>query len=169
MGEYQIIRDAELGKDVRIFHFVNLYGCRIGDETTIGSFVEIQKNVSLGKRCKVGSHSFICEGVTIEDDVFIGHHVIFINDKYPVSQIEGKVTTDGQWNPVPTHIGRGASIGSGSIILCGLRIEENAMIGAGSIVTKNVAAGKVVAGNPARALAQSRAQEKKHQLGWHSS
>lgn len=166
MGEYQVLRDVDLGSNVRIHHFVNLYGCRIGDDSAVGSFVEIQKGVVLGRRCKVGSHSFICEAVTLGDDVFVGHHVVFINDKYPVSQVSGKPTRDGDWKPVATRVERGASIGSGAVILCGVTIGEEAMIGAGAVVTRNVPARAVVVGNPARLRAASRAQEMKHQLGW---
>ena len=165
MGEHQIIKNVKFGQNVRVFHFVNLYGCEIQDETTVGSFVEIQKNALIGKRCKIGSHSFICEGVTIQDDVFIGHHVVFINDKYPITQIEGKVTTDGDWRPVATHVERGASIGSGATILCGIRIGEEAIVGAGSVVTHDVPAGAVVAGNPAKLLPNSPAQQLKYKLG----
>lgn len=166
MGEFQIIHDVKLGANLRIHHFVNLYGCEIGDDSTVGSYVEIQKKVRVGRRCKIGSHSFVCEGVTIEDDVFVGHHVVFINDKYPVTQIAGEVTKDGDWNPVPTSVRKGASIGSGSVVLCGLEIGEGAMVGAGSVVTHDVAAGSVVAGNPAKPLRGSKAQQLKTRLGW---
>lgn len=166
MGEFQVIRDVKFGTNVRVHHFVNLYGCQIGDDTAIGSFVEIQKNVIIGKRCKIGSHTFICEGVIIEDNVFVGHHVIFINDKYPIPQFKGKVTKDGDWKPIPTHIEKGVSIGSGSIILCGLRIGAEAMLGAGSVVTHDVVPSSVVAGNPARILKNSIAQQLKKKLGW---
>ena len=161
MEKFQVIKDTVLGRNTRLFHFINLYGCRIGDDCMIGSFVEIQKNVSIGNKCKISSHSFICEGVTIDDGVFVGHGVIFINDKYPVAQIGGKVTGDGDWKPVPTRIGRGVSIGSGSIILSGVQIGEEAMIGAGAVVTKDVLPHEVVAGVPARVMQQSQAQKLK--------
>jgi acetyltransferase-like isoleucine patch superfamily enzyme len=148
-----IAPDVRLGKDVRVYDFVNLYGCEIGDETKIGTFVEIQKNAKIGKRCKISSHSFICEGVTIEDDVFVGHGVVFINDSYPrATTPEGKMQTDEDWNLETTLVKRGASIGSGATILSSLTIGENAIVGAGSVVTKDVPANTVVAGNPARVL-----------------
>ncbi|MCB0396232.1 MAG: N-acetyltransferase [Flavobacteriales bacterium] len=146
-----IADDVQLGKDVRIFRFVNLYGCRIGDNTKIGAFVEIQKNASVGKNCKVSSHSFICEGVHIGDDVFVGHGVIFINDRYPRAVNEdGSLQTEEDWAVIETIVKDRVSIGSGVTILCGVTIGENAMIGAGAVVTKDVPAGAVVAGNPAR-------------------
>jgi acetyltransferase-like isoleucine patch superfamily enzyme len=148
-----IAPDVKLGKDVRIFAFVNLYGCEIGDNSKIGAFVEIQKNARIGKNVKVSSHTFICEGVTIEDDVFIGHNVSFINDKYPRSTApSGALQTESDWKVVPTLVGRGASIGTSSTILCGVTIGENAIIGAGSVVTKNIPANVVAAGHPARVL-----------------
>ena len=154
--EFQIIKDVKLGKDVKIFNFVNLYGCSIGDNTKIGSFVEIQKNAFIGKNCKISSHTFICEGVHIEDDVFIGHNVTFINDKYPRSVSEsGELQTEADWKVVETHIKKGASIGSSSTILCGVNVGENAIIGAGAVVTKNVPPGTIVAGVPAKIIRQN--------------
>jgi acetyltransferase-like isoleucine patch superfamily enzyme len=149
----RISKDVKLGRDVRIYAFVNLYGCEIGDESRIGTFVEIQKGAKIGKRVKVSSHSFICEGVTIEDEVFIGHGVMFINDKYPHSTNPGgNPQTEADWCLVPTLVKRGASIGSNATILCGVTIGEGAVIGAGSVVTKNVPPNTIVAGNPARIL-----------------
>jgi acetyltransferase-like isoleucine patch superfamily enzyme len=152
-----IAPDVVLGTDVRIFQpsLVNLYGCSVGDETKIGTFVEIQKNASVGRRCKISSHTFICEGVTIEDDVFVGHGVMFINDRRPRATANGRIQTDADWTVVPTRVRRGASIGSGVVILCGVTIGEDAMIGAGAVVTKDVAAGETVAGVPARVLLRS--------------
>jgi UDP-2-acetamido-3-amino-2,3-dideoxy-glucuronate N-acetyltransferase len=148
-----IAPDVKLGRDVRIYDFVNLYGCEIGDESKIGTFVEIQKGARIGRRVKVSSHTFICEGVTIEDHVFIGHSVTFINDLYPRSTTtSGELQSEADWKVVPTVVRRGASIGSGSTILCGITIGEGAIVGAGSVVTKDVAAGMIVAGNPARVL-----------------
>lgn len=145
--------DVKLGKDTRLARFINLYGCQIGDETKIGTFVEIQKNAVVGKRCKISSHTFICEGVTIEDGVFIGHGVMFINDSYPrATTSDGKLQTEADWAVERTVVKRGASIGSGSTILANLTIGENALVGAGSVVTKDVPAHAVVAGNPARIL-----------------
>ena len=142
-----------LGNNVQMQCFVNLYGCRIGDDSRIGAFVEVQKNASIGARCKVSSHTFICEGVTIEDDCFIGHHVCFINDRFPRATNEaGGPQTESDWAVVPTHVERGASIGSGAVILCGVRIGARALVGAGAVVTKDVAPGQVVAGVPARML-----------------
>jgi acetyltransferase-like isoleucine patch superfamily enzyme len=148
------LKDVELGKDVRIAQptLVNLYGCRIGDETKIGAFVEIQRNASVGARCKISSHSFICEGVTIEDEVFVGHGVMFINDRLPRATVDGQLQTDKDWKVVPTRVRRGASIGSGAAILCGITIGERALIGAGAVVTKDVPADTTVAGVPARLL-----------------
>jgi acetyltransferase-like isoleucine patch superfamily enzyme len=149
----RIAADVKIGKDVIIRDFVNLYGCTIGDNSRIGTFVEVQKNVTIGRNTKVSSHTFICEGVTIEDDVFIGHNVSFINDKYPRSTNEGGgLQTEADWQVVNTHIKRGASIGTSSTILCGVTIGENAIIGAGSVVTRDVPANAVVAGVPARIL-----------------
>lgn len=154
MEDYQrISADVRLGENVRIFAFVNLYGCTIGDDSKIGAFVEIQKNARIGRAVKVSSHTFICEGVTIEDEVFIGHNVSFINDKYPRATSEGgRLQTEADWQVVPTVVKKGASIGTGSTILCGLTIGENAIIGAGSVVTKDVPANAVVAGVPARVI-----------------
>jgi len=149
------IVNAELGKDVRIFQpdLVNIYGCRIGDETRVGAFVEIQKGAEVGARCKISSHSFICEGVTIEDHVFIGHGVIFINDKEPrATTPQGELQGEGDWTLVTTLVRKGASIGSGAVIVGGITIGERAVIGAGAVVTKNVGSGEVVAGVPARLL-----------------
>ena len=149
----RIAPDVRLGRDVKIFDFVNLYGCTIGDETKIGTFVEIQKNATIGARCKISSHTFICEGVTIEDDVFVGHGVMFINDRYPRAVAAGgRPQTEADWQVVPTRVGRGASIGSGAVILCGVSIGEGALIGAGAVVTHDVPPGQIVAGVPARVL-----------------
>ncbi|MBI2759424.1 MAG: N-acetyltransferase [Chloroflexi bacterium] len=149
----RIAPDVRLGRDVKIYAFVNLYGCEIGDDSKIGTFVEIQKGAYIGKRVKVSSHTFICEGVTIEDDVFIGHGVMFINDKYPRSTTNtGQLQTEADWTSTPTFIKRGASIGSNATILCGVTVGERAIVGAGSVVTRDVPSGAVVAGNPARIL-----------------
>jgi UDP-2-acetamido-3-amino-2,3-dideoxy-glucuronate N-acetyltransferase len=149
----RIASTVRLGRDVKIYAFVNLYGCEIGDETKIGTFVEIQKGVRIGKRVKISSHTFICEGVEIEDFVFIGHGVMFINDKYPHATTEtGELQTEADWECVPTVVKKGASIGSNATILCGVTIGEGAIVGAGSVVTHDVPAGAVVAGNPARPL-----------------
>ena len=141
-----------LGRDVTIHHpeLVNLYGCRIGDETRIGAFVEIQKNAVVGSRCKISSHSFVCEGVTIEDEVFVGHGVMFINDRLPRATSGGRPQTAQDWQVVPTHVGRGASIGSGAVVMCGITIGAAAMVGAGAVVTRDVPPGATVAGVPAR-------------------
>lgn len=148
-----ISEDVKLGKDVKLSKFINLYGCEIGDETKIGAFVEIQKNSSVGKRCKISSHTFICEGVTIEDNVFVGHGVTFINDSYPRATAEdGKLQTEADWKVERTVIKKGASIGSGTTILSNTEIGENAIVGAGSVVTKNVPPNSIVAGNPAKIL-----------------
>jgi acetyltransferase-like isoleucine patch superfamily enzyme len=145
--------DVKLGKDVKISRFVNLYGCEIGDETKIGAFVEVQKNARIGRRCKISSHTFICEGVAIEDYVFIGHGVTFINDTYPrAANPDGTLQTEKDWKVEKTVIKRGASIGSGSTILSNVTIGENAIIGAGAVVTKDVAANVIVVGSPARFL-----------------
>lgn len=152
----RIAPDVKLGKNVRIYDFTNLYGCEIGDDVKIGTFVEIQKGSKIGNRCKVSSHTFICEGVTLEDDVFIGHNVTFINDRYPrATNGTGQLQTESDWNCVATLIRRGASIGSGATLLCGITVGEDALVGAGSVVTKNVPAGAVVAGNPARVVKMS--------------
>jgi acetyltransferase-like isoleucine patch superfamily enzyme len=148
-----IAPDVKLGRDVKLSRFINLYGCRIGDETKIGAFVEIQKNSSVGQRCKISSHTFVCEGVTIEDNVFIGHGVTFINDSYPrATTLEGELQSEKDWRVETTLVKRGASIGSGATILSNLVIGENAIVGAGSVVTHDVPANTVVAGNPAKVL-----------------
>jgi len=148
-----IAPDVKLGKDVKIYAFVNLYGCTIGDNSKIGTFVEIQKNTVIGKNVKVSSHTFICEGVEIEDNVFVGHNVSFINDKYPRSaNAEGNLQTEADWKVVRTRVKKGASIGTSVTILCGVTIGENAIVGAGSVVTRDVPDNVVVAGNPARLL-----------------
>lgn len=148
-----IAPDVVLGKNVKVFDFVNLYGCTIGDNSKIGTFVEIQKGAAIGKNVKISSHTFICEGVTIEDEVFIGHNVSFINDKYPRATTEGGgLQTEADWQVVPTRVCRRASVGTSSTILCGVTIGEGAVVGAGAVVTKDVPAYTVVAGNPARAL-----------------
>jgi acetyltransferase-like isoleucine patch superfamily enzyme len=148
-----ITEDVKLGKDVKIFNFVNLYGCQIGDNSKIGTFVEIQKGATIGKNCKISSHTFICEGVHIDDNCFIGHNVTFINDKYPRSTTsDGQLQTGDDWECIPTYIKKGASIGSSSTILCGVTIGENAIVGAGAVVTKDIPAGVKVVGIPARVL-----------------
>jgi acetyltransferase-like isoleucine patch superfamily enzyme len=148
-----IAPSVKLGKDVTLSKFINLYGCEIGDETKIGAFVEIQKNASVGRRCKISSHTFICEGVKIEDNVFVGHSVTFINDSYPrATAASGGLQTEADWQVEKTLVKKGASLGSGSTILCGITIGENAIVGAGSVVTKDVAANTIVAGNPAKFL-----------------
>jgi acetyltransferase-like isoleucine patch superfamily enzyme len=154
MNSYNCISDdVKLGNDVRLSRFINLYGCEVGDETKIGAFVEIQKNVSIGKRCKISSHTFICEGVLIEDNVFVGHGVMFINDSYPrATSPEGNLQTESDWKVEPTVIKASASIGSGVTILSNTTIGENAIVGAGSVVTKNVPPNAIVAGNPAKVL-----------------
>jgi acetyltransferase-like isoleucine patch superfamily enzyme len=147
----RIAADVKLGRNVRIYSFTNLYGCEIGDDVKIGTFVEIQKGVKIGNFCKISSHSFICEGVTLEDGVFIGHNVVFTNDRYPRSTNEvGQLQSEADWVCTPTLVKRGASIGSGAVLLCGITIGEKAMVGAGSVVTKDVPPGSTVAGNPAR-------------------
>ena len=154
MELYQrIAPDVKVGKDVKIFAFVNMYGCEIGDNSKIGAFVEIQKNAKIGRNVKVSSHTFICEGVTIEDDVFVGHNVSFINDKYPRATVAGGgLQTEADWAVVATLVKKGASIGTSSTILCGVTIGENAVVGAGSVVTKDIPANVVAAGVPARVL-----------------
>jgi len=147
-----IAPDVKLGKDVRLAEFINLYGCEIGDETKIGAFVEIQKKSSIGCRCKISSHTFICEGVTIEDNVFVGHGVVFINDSYPRATAGGELQTQADWKVEKTVVRKGASIGSGATILSKVTIGENATVGAGSVVTKDVSPNTIVAGNPARVL-----------------
>ena len=149
----RIAPDVKLGKGAKVYAFTNLYGCEVGDDSKIGAFVEIQKGARIGKRCKISSHSFICEGVEIEDEVFVGHGVIFINDRYPrATTAEGTLQTEADWKCVPTLVKAGASIGSGVTVLCGVTIGRRAIIGAGSIVTKDVPDDAVVAGNPARLL-----------------
>ena len=151
--EKKNINNIKLGKDVKIFDFVNLYGCSIDDYSKVGSFVEIQKNASVGKHCKISSHTFICEGVHIEDNVFIGHNVTFINDKYPrATNVDGSMQTESDWKVVKTYIKKGASIGSSSTILCGITVGENSIVGAGSVVTKDIPPNTIVAGVPARPL-----------------
>jgi acetyltransferase-like isoleucine patch superfamily enzyme len=146
-----IAPDVQLGRDVKIYAFTNLYGCSIGDGTRIGTFVEIQKNAHVGARCKISSHTFICEGVVIEDECFIGHHVCFINDLYPrATTAAGQLQTDADWRVIPTRVCRGASIGSGAVILAGVTIGAGALVGAGAVVTKDVLPGQIVAGVPAR-------------------
>ncbi|MGA2813318.1 MAG: acyltransferase [Candidatus Acidiferrum sp.] len=154
MNEFvSIAPDVKLGKDVRLSKFINLYGCAIGDNTKIGAFVEIQKNATVGKNCKISSHTFVCEGVVIEDEVFVGHNVAFINDSYPrATAADGQLQTEQDWKVEQTLVKKRASIGSGSTILSKVTIGENALVGAGSVVTKDVPANAVVAGNPARIL-----------------
>ena len=148
-----IAPDVKVGRRVRIFAFTNLYGCELGDDVKVGTFVEIQKGAKIGHRCKVSSHSFICEGVTLEDDVFIGHNVTFTNDRYPrATNAAGELQTEADWQCIPTLVKRGAAIGSGTTLLCGITIGERAVIGAGSVVTKDVPPDAVFAGNPARFL-----------------
>lgn len=151
--EKRNINNVKLGKDVKIFDFVNLYGCSIDDNTKIGTFVEIQKNAFVGKNCKISSHTFICEGVHIDDNCFIGHNVTFINDKYPRStNPDGSMQTEANWKVEETWIGKGVSIGSSATILCGITIGENSIIGAGSVVTKNIPADSIAAGVPAKIM-----------------
>lgn len=154
MSEFNCVAPSvKLGKDVRLSKFINLYGCEIGDETKIGAFVEIQKNTRVGRRCKISSHAFICEGVEIEDNVFVGHSVTFINDSFPrATTPSGELQTEADWKVEPTKVCKGASIGSGSTILSNVTIGENAIVGAGSVVTKDVPANAIFAGNPAKFL-----------------
>jgi len=154
MNEFVCVSpDVKLGKDVRLSKFINLYGCEVGDGTKIGAFVEIQKNAKVGKNCKISSHTFVCEGVVIEDEVFVGHNVAFINDSYPrATAADGQLQTEADWKVEQTLVKKRASIGSGSTILSKITIGENALVGAGSVVTKDVPANAVVAGNPARIL-----------------
>ena len=154
MNEFvSIAPNVKLGKDVKLSKFINMYGCEVGDETKIGAFVEIQKNASVGRRCKISSHTFVCEGVEIQDNVFIGHSVTFINDSYPRSTTnEGELQTEADWKVEKTVVRKGASIGSGSTILSNVTIGENAIVGAGSVVTKDVPANAIFAGNPAKFL-----------------
>ncbi len=171
MSEFNCIApDVKLGKGVKLSKFINLYGCIVGDETKIGAFVEIQKNVTVGKRCKISSHAFICEGVRIEDEVFIGHGVVFINDSYPHATTEsGELQSEADWKVEPTVIKRRASIGSGATILSQLTVGEGAIVGAGAVVTKDVPANTIVAGNPARFLRRIKSQRgsrrRAHQTG----
>jgi len=149
----QIAPDVKLGKGVRIYSFTNLYGCEIGDEVKIGTFVEIQKGAKIGNRCKISSHSFVCEGVILEEEVFVGHNVTFINDRYPqATNEEGQLQTEADWQCIPTLVKKGASIGSGATLLCGITVGEGAIVGAGSVVTKDVPPYSVVVGNPAKVL-----------------
>lgn len=148
-----ITDDVRLGNNVRLSKFINLYGCQIGDDTKVGAFVEIQKNVQVGKRCKISSHTFICEGVQIEDNVFIGHGVTFTNDIYPrATAADGNLQTESDWSVQPTIVCKGASIGSGATLLCNLQVGENAIVGAGSVVTKSVPPRAIVVGNPAKVV-----------------
>jgi len=151
--------DVKLGKNVKIYNFVNLYGCEIGDNSKIGAFVEIQKGAKIGKNVKISSHTFICTGVTIEDEVFIGHNVSFINDKYPRAAKNGRLLTEADWQVVSTLVKKGASIGTGATVLCGLTIGTGAIVGAGSVVTKDVPDFTVVAGNPAKILKKLKPEE----------
>jgi len=157
MTTRKIASNVDLGQDVVLQDFINLYGCRIGDHTKIGPFVEVQKNASVGRNCKIQSHSFICEGVTIEDEVFIGHGVMFINDRYPRAAAEaGRLQTESDWAVVQTLVKKGAAIGSNATILCGVTVGEGAIVGAGSVVTKDVPARTIVAGNPAKIVRKIR-------------
>ena len=156
----RIAPDVKMGRNVRIYDFTNLYGCEIGDDVKIGTFVEVQKGAKIGNRCKISSHTFICEGVTLEDEVFIGHNVTFINDRHPrATNADGQLQSEADWACVSTLVKRGASIGSGVTLLCGSTVGENALIGAGSVVTRDVPPGAIVAGNPARIVKSSRVQK----------
>jgi len=148
----RVAPDVRLGRNVRLAGFVNLYGCEIGDDVKIGTFVEIQKGAKIGNRCKISSHTFICEGVTLEEEVFVGHNVTFTNDRYPRATANGKLQTEADWRCIATLVKRGASIGSSAVLLCGITVGENALIGAGSVVTRDVPPDTVVAGNPARVV-----------------
>ncbi len=153
VSSLRVAPDVKLGHNVRLYAFVNLYGCEIGDESQVGAFVEIQKGARIGRRVKISSHTFICEGVTIEDEVFVGHGVMFINDRYPrATNADGNLQTGADWRVLPTVVKRRASIGSNATILCGVTIGEDAIVGAGSVVTRDVPAGAIVAGNPARVI-----------------
>ncbi len=162
MNEYRSIApDVKLGKGVKLSQFINLYGCEIGDETKVGAFVEVQKNATIGNRCKISSHTFVCEGVTIEDNVFIGHGVTFINDSYPRStNPDGGLQTEKDWRVETTRVKRGASVGSGATILSNVVIGENAIVGAGSVVTRDVPPNTIVAGNPAKVLRSIHSEER---------
>ena len=150
---YIRLNNVKLGKDVKIFSFVNAYGCTIGDNSKIGAFVEIQKNASIGKNCKIASHTFICEGVSIEDNCFVGHGVMFTNDKFPrATNVDGSAQTEEDWEVIPTLVKKGASIGSGAVIIAGVIIGENSIVGAGAVVTKDVSPNTIVAGVPAKKL-----------------
>ena len=153
---YRIIDDVELGDGVVVYSFTNLYGCRIGENTRIGPYVEIQRGASIGASCKIESHSFICDGVTIEDEVFVGHGVVFVNDKHPRATSDGRLQTAEDWRLLATTVGRGASLGSGAVILGGVRIGAGAVVGAAAVVTRDVGTGETVVGNPARAIAPAR-------------
>lgn len=157
----RIAPDVKLGRNVTIYDFVNLYGCSIGDDSRIGAFVEIQKNAKVGARCKISTHTFICEGVTIEDEVFIGHGVMFINDRYPRAAADGQLQTESDWRVVPTIVKQGASVGSGAVIMCGVTIGEKALVGAGAVVTHDVPAFGIAAGLPSRVLGDVRQREMK--------
>lgn len=162
----RIAPNVKLGRNVRLFGYANLYGCELGDDVKVGPFVEIQKGVRIGNRCKISSHSFLCEGVVLEDDVFIGHNVTFTNDRYPrATNGNGQLQTEADWQCIPTVVRRGASIGSGTTLLCGITVGENALVGAGSVVTRDVPSNTVVAGNPARPLRRiSKAHETSHTI-----
>jgi acetyltransferase-like isoleucine patch superfamily enzyme len=156
------VSDVQLGKDVKIFHpsLVNLYGCRIGDDTKVGTFVEVQKGACIGARCKISSHTFVCEGVVIDDEVFIGHGVMFINDRYPrAANADGSLQTEADWSVEPTRVKRRASIGSNATVLCGVSIGEGALVGAGAVVTKDVPDFAIVSGVPARVVGDTRVRE----------
>ena len=161
MDYCRIAPDVKLGKDVKIFAFANLYGCSIGDQTKIGTFVEVQKGVVIGRNCKISSHTFICEGVTIEDEVFIGHNVTFINDIYPRAATGCALQTEADWKVIPTFVRKGASVGSSATILAGVTIGEGSIVGAGAVVTKDVPAWTIVTGNPARVLRKIEEQTNK--------
>ncbi|MFC1782198.1 acyltransferase [Planctomycetota bacterium] len=149
----KIAADVKLGEGVKVFNFVNMYGCEVGDNTKIGTFVEVQKGAKIGRNCKISSHTFICEGVTIEDEVFVGHNVTFINDMYPrATAADGGLQTEADWECVPTLVKKGASIGSSVSLLCGITVGENAIVGTGSVVTRDVPPNTIVAGNPAKVL-----------------
>jgi UDP-2-acetamido-3-amino-2,3-dideoxy-glucuronate N-acetyltransferase len=155
-----IASDVVVGQDTKIYNFVNLYGCEIGSHCIVGTFVEVQRGARIGNNCKISSHSFVCEGVTIEDEVFVGHGVMFINDRYPHAASGGKLQTKDDWELIPTFVKRGASIGSNATILCGVTIGEGAIVGAGSVVTRDVPDHTIVAGNPARVLRSAHDKER---------